>query len=254
MRGSVTKAELKAAVKRILGVSTTEWIRQKRHRWRRRPPVGWVQFGSLRRVQPIARTFGMGFGTIIDRYYIENFLLRHRSDIRSHVLEIGSDVYTVRFGQSVTQSDVLHATTGNPKATIVADLTKVDGLPECRFDCVIITQTLQFIYDVSAAIRAVHRILRPGGVVLCTVPGITQIAVHDQQRWGEYWRFTSMSIDRLFQACFPPESVQVRAHGNVLAAIAFLEGLVVEDVTTGELDFHDPEYELVITIRAVKSA
>jgi SAM-dependent methyltransferase len=170
------------------------------------------------------------------------------------VLEISSDVYTVRFGQGVTQSDVLHVIPGNPKATIVADLTRGDGLPECRFDCVILTQTLQYIYDVSAAIRTVHRILRPGGVVLCTVPGITQISVYDNSRWGEYWRFTSLSINRLFQACFPPDSVQVRAHGNVLAAIAFLQGLVVEDVTAGELDFHDPEYELIITIRAVRSA
>ena len=62
-----------------------------------------------------------------------------------------------------------------------------------------------------------------------------------------------MSISRLFQACLPPDSVRVQAHGNVLATISFLHGLVVEDVTAGELDFHVHEYELVITIRAVKS-
>lgn len=248
----VTSNGLKSAVKQILGESITAWIRQKRNRWRRWPPVGWVRFGSLRSVQPIARAFGRGYGWIIDRYYIENFLSQHRGDIRGSVLEIGSNVYTVRFGQAVTSSDVLHVIAGNPQATIVADLTKDEGLPECRFDCMILTQTLQFIYDVPAAIRTVHRILRPGGVVLCTVPGISKISVYDQQRWGDYWRFTTMSIGRLFESVFPPDSVQVRAHGNVLAATAFLQGMVVEDVTPGELDFHDPEYELMITIRAVK--
>jgi hypothetical protein len=40
----------------------------------------------------------------------------------------------------------------------------------------------------------------------------------------------------------------------VLAAIAFLHGLAVEDLTPAELDPHDPNYEVVIWVRAVKAA
>ena len=45
-----------------------------------------------------------------------------------------------------------------------------------RFDCAIVTQTLQFVYDVRAALATLHRILAPGGVLLATVPGITKIS------------------------------------------------------------------------------
>ena len=43
------------------------------------------------------------------------------------------------------------------------------------FDCIIFTQTLHFIYDVRLAIQTLHRILKPGGVLLATFPGISQI-------------------------------------------------------------------------------
>jgi hypothetical protein len=36
----------------------------------------------------------------------------------------------------------------HPGATIVGDLTRADHIPSDSFDCVNLTQTLQFIYDV----------------------------------------------------------------------------------------------------------
>jgi SAM-dependent methyltransferase len=190
-----------------------------------------VRFGDLRRLKPISRVFGFDRGLCIDRYYIENFLAKHAEDIRGHVLEIGDDTYTRRFGgDRVARSDVLHVQEGNPKATIVADLTCADSIPSDTFDCIIFTQTLQFIYDVRAAIRHLYRILKPGGVLLATFPGISQISRYDMDRWGDYWRFTTLSARRLFEEVFPPGNVTVRAYGNVLAAVAFLHGLSAEEL------------------------
>jgi hypothetical protein len=62
------------------------------------PAVGQIRFGDLRRLTPISRSFGYDRGQPIDRYYIANFLGRHSGDIRGHVLEIGDDRYTRRFG------------------------------------------------------------------------------------------------------------------------------------------------------------
>ena len=58
----------------------------------------------------------------------------------------------------------------------VADLTDAPEVPSDSYDCVILTQTLHLIFDMSAALRTIQRILKPGGVLLCTVPGISQVA------------------------------------------------------------------------------
>lgn len=214
--------------------------------------VGAVRFGSLRRLTPISRDFGFDRGLPIDRYYVEGFLAEHAADIRGRVLEIGDNDYTVRFGgDRVTQSDVLHVNAGNPRATIVGDLASADHVPSDAFDCLILTQTLHLIYDVHAAIETIYRILKPGGVVLATVPGISPIS---RDEWSEswYWSFTALSARKLFAASFPAANVMVGAHGNVLASTAFLYGLATRELRQEELDYRDPQYETLIAIRAVK--
>jgi SAM-dependent methyltransferase len=212
-----------------------------------------VDWGSLRRLTPISAVFGLDRGGCIDRYYIERFLGEHAADVRGRVLEVAEDTYTRRFGgDRASRSDVLQVPPGNRRATIVGDLTDGAGLESDSFDCVILTQTLLVIYDIHAALRTLHRILRPGGTVLATVPGISQISRYDMERWGDYWRFTTLSAQRLFEEVFPAEMVAVESHGNVLVAAAFLYGLAVEDLRPAELETNDPDYQLLITIRAVK--
>lgn len=211
------------------------------------------RWGSLRRTTPIRRDFGYGHGEPIDRYYIERFLDAHRLDIKGRVLEIGDAAYTKRFGgDAVTASDVLHATPGNPAATIVGSLVDGTGVPQGRFDCIILTQVLNVVPDVAAAIATVHGALRPGGVALATVAGLTQISRYDMDRWGDYWRFTDRSARTQFEPLFGAGAVQVTAYGNVLAAIALLHGLVQSEVRPDELDEHDPDYQVTIAVRAVR--
>jgi hypothetical protein len=45
----------------------------------------------------------------------------------------------------------------------------------------------------------------------------------------------------------------VEAHGNVLASACFLYGFAAEELSEAELAHRDPYYELLMTIRAVKS-
>jgi Methyltransferase domain len=219
---------------------------------RGRPPVSNVRFGDLRRLEPVSRNFGMGRGRPIDRYYIENFLIRHAGDIQGCVLEIHDDSYTKRYGGNrVSSSDVLDVAKDNPQATIVADITHADHVPSEAFDCIIFTQTLHFIYDMRSAVQTLERILKPGGVLLATFPGITQTSC---EQFGEAycWALTKISARRLFEEAFAAGNIEVAAHGNVLAALAFLHGLAVEELRRKELDHHDPDYELLITLRVVK--
>lgn len=252
--GSTAKALLLVAARRILPTHVRQWLWARLQPLRLRPPVGWVRLGSLNRVTPISRDWGFDRGNPVDRYYIEAFLDERSTDIRGRVLEVSDNVYTRRIGgDRVTTGHVLDVSDTNPKATVIADLTDADHLASNTFDCVIVTQTLQLIYDVPAAIRTLYRILAPGGVLLVTVPGISQISRYDMDRWGHYWSFTNLSARRLFEEVFPAEQVEVTAYGNVLAAVGFLHGLATQELRTEDLDQHDPDYEVIIAVRAVKS-
>ena len=240
--------DAKELAKRILSVQIRQRIRTL-FLW---PPRGLFLGRTFQRLEPLSRRFGLSRGLPIDRYYIEKFLERNRNDIQGRVLEIADRHYTIKFGgQRVSKSEVLHVTGDNEEATIVADLTRGDNIPTGSFDCVILTQTLQLIYDVRAALATTYRILTPGGVLLATFPGISQISRYDMDRWGDYWRFTTLSARRLLETYFPSSKITVASYGNVLATVAFLHGLAAEDLGR-KLDHQDPDYEMLIAVKAVK--
>ncbi len=269
-RTSATRSLL-AGLSRVFPRKVKDWARVHRRRvW---PPVGMVRFGNLRRLKPIGESYGQFRGTPIDRYYIHQFMLRNSGqegyvlgNVRGRVLEIGESTYTRRYGNifagdpedappgAVTAIDVLHGDASNPGATIVGDLATGEGIPAEAFDSVICIQTLPVIYDVHGVVATLHRSLKPGGTVLVTAPGVSKLCRPDYDLWGDYWRFTSLSLKNLFGAHFAAENVTVEAHGNVLAAVAMLHGLAAEDLKPEELDLRDPDYEVLLTVKAVKGA
>ena len=213
-----------------------------------------VIFDDLKMNKPVSKVFGLDRGTPIDRRYIDEFLLKNSHYIKGKVLEVGDSSYSKKFaGGKVTSFEVLHAVTGNKAATIIGDLTDPATLPENYVDCFICTQTFNFIFEVQKAIAGAHRLLKPGGILLATVAGISQISRYDMDRWGDYWRFTTASIDRLFRPVFTG-GVEVETFGNVLAATAFLQGVAVEDLPDSSLlDERDEDYQLIIAIVARKA-
>lgn len=248
---------LRAVATTLVPLEVRRWLRAQQRRYRLQwTPAGTVDFGHLRRLAPLSSAFGFDRGTPVDRYYIERFLSASSADIRGHVLEMMDDAYTRTFGGArVTKSDILHSVAGNPRATIVADLSHDNAIPNNVFDCIVCTQTLQFIYDARSALRTLHRILKPGGVLLLTAHGTSRIARREGvDPWGEYWRFTAQAMRRLIAETFPGARVTVDAHGNVLAAVASLHGLAAEELSHAELDHRDPNYEVLLTVRAEKAS
>ncbi|MBE0618580.1 MAG: methyltransferase [Proteobacteria bacterium] len=213
-----------------------------------------VEFGSLSASRPVSSVFGLDRGTPINRYYIEKFLAGRAGLIRGAVLEVGDGEYSRRFGgDRVERLEVLHAAPGNPAATLVGDLADPATLPADAVDCFICTQTFECIFEVQNAVSGAHHLLKPGGALLATLSGISQISRYDMDRWGEYWRFTTASVTRLFEPVFAG-GVEVESFGNVLAAVAFLQGLAVEDLPNPALlDERDPDYQLLITLVARKA-
>ncbi len=207
---------------------------------------------GVRGTAPVNPAFGSAEGTPVDRYYIERFLAAERDRITGAVLEIGDRSYTQRFGSGVTRSDVLSAA-AEPGVTYVGDLASCPEIPSDTYDCIVLTQTLHYLRDMSAGVAELARILKPGGSVLCTVPGISQVSRFDMDRWGDRWRLTSLSAAELFSATFPAESVEVVTFGNALAAVCFLQGIPAEKISHAKLDRREPDYQLIVAVRATKA-
>jgi hypothetical protein len=209
---------------------------------------------GLRVHEPVSTQFGLDRGRPVDRFYIERFLEQNKELIRGRVLEVQERTYTDWFGTAIEQSDVLHAAPGNPEATVVGDLTTGEGIEQDAYDCIILTQTLPFIYDVRAAVHGTRTALKPGGTVLATVPGISQISREDRRDWGDWWRFTSDSARRLFEEEYGAANVECEVHGNLVAACALLYGLAQEELTREELERRQDDYEIIVTVKARRAS
>ncbi len=215
--------------------------------------IGKVNLGDMNRSTPFDRYFGYTRGGPIDRYFIEQFLSEQAGNIKDRVLEIGDNEYTLKFGNNaVRQSDILHINSSNTKATIIGDLSDAPHIANDSFDCIVLTQTLHLIYNYKEALRTCYRILKPGGTLLLTTPGITPI---DAGEWKEiwYWAFTDKGMEKLLQETFPKGAVEIKTYGNVFTASAFLYGMGLPEVPKDKLDFHDPQFQVIIAVKATKN-
>jgi len=207
----------------------------------------------LRRSQrPLSADYGSERGTPIDRYYIDQFVQRHARDLRGVALEIGAANYLTRFGGAqITAVEILDIDPGNDAATVIGDLRRLDAVPSDSFDCVLLIQVLSFIDDVAAAVGEAARILRPGGTLLVTVPGLAPL--DPQAPPGlESWRFTVNSLRFLFRSHFVDQNVEISTRGNVRAGVGIWVGMAQEDFRGRDLDHVDERYPCLLTVRAVK--
>lgn len=202
-------------------------------------------------VAPVSRVFGSERGKALDRYYIETFLEEYSSDIKGCCMEIGTDMYTKRYGaDKVTESLILHVEGyGN---TMKGNFETGEGLHEDMVDCLICTQTLQYIYDVRAAIKNIYYILKPQGVALITVPGIKPLCLFDEDNWGEKWSFTEKSLVYLCKELGDKIKFSVNSYGNVKVAAAYLYGLCCEELAESDFQYRDRQYPFLITARIQK--
>ncbi|CAM4203926.1 glycosyltransferase [Gillisia limnaea] len=215
------------------------------------PNAGNINLGDLNRTKPFSVNFGYDRGGPIDRYYIENFLNESSSLIKGRVLEIGDNAYTLKFGgDKLTKSDIFNVNDSN-EATFIGDLSDAPNLPSNSFNCIILTQTLHLIYDYQAAIKTCNRVLKSGGTLLLTVPGISHIA---QDEWGKYWlwSFTDTSMQKIIQEHFSEDKILIKTYGNVLVASAFLYGMGLPEIKKEQMDSHDPHYQVIIAVSATK--
>ncbi len=68
----------------------------------------------------------------------------------------------------------------------------------------------------------------------------------------DYWSFTDKAAQRIFSEVFSPEQILVQTYGNVMTVTASLYGLAAGELSPEVLDYHDPDYQLSIGVKAVK--
>ena len=203
-----------------------------------------VRWGNTRRAGPFSYHYGYDRGTPVDRYYIETFLASQRPAISGDVLEIRDPGYTRRFGNHAT-SHVLDIDPGNPAATIVGDLSHPDTLRDQQFDCVILTQTLQFLPDPSAALGHLYDRLRPGGVLLVTVPCTAKID-HEMPQ-SDFWRWTPSGLRQLLAKTCPRSEIVVGSFGNLTTMLGVALGLAQEEFDAEELKRTEVSFPVIAT-------
>ena len=149
-------------------------------------------------------------------------------------------------------ADVLDIQASNEKATVVADLSKPGSLPVGRFDCVLITQTLQYVRSPDTALENLWQALAPGGSALITVPCTSR--VDPDALDADRWRFTPLGLETLLRRNGEWAELEVYGFGSVLTSAAFLMGFAAEDLRDREVDEQDEFFPLVACARARKAS
>ena len=122
------------------------------------------------------------------------------------VLDIGGRIQPYRS----QLKDRLHSyiaidVTKTPLVSIVARGEEIP-LESSQFDLVICSQVLEYIFDPAAVIAEVHRVLKPSGYFILSVP-----SVWPRDADEEYWRFLPAGLRRLLSAF---GDVEVVAEGS----------------------------------------
>jgi SAM-dependent methyltransferase len=214
-----------------------ELARRRRPRW-----------GNLRRARPFSASWGRDRGTPIDRHYLDLFFAAHGSDISGRVLEVKDPQYTSAFGVDVEHLDLVDIAPANADATVLADLAEGGSLPAETWDCIVMPQTLQFVDDPAVAVSNAWQALRPGGVLLVSVPAVSRVDTGLPNL--DRWRMLPTGLRFLLESACPGGDIAVDGFGSLVTTTAFLLGLAAEELSPDELVRYDEVHALLSCGRA----
>ncbi len=183
----------------------------------------------------------------VSRHFIDQFLQANRDAVSGRVLELSScPLIDSSGGESATVVDHFEF----PQDEDSSDAEFWKDLPSAHYDCAIVVETLEGIFDLRTAAREIARILKPGGTLLATAT--TTGALGPRENRPVYWRLTPVSLGRLFEEVFGKDSVTTDAFGNYRTCLASLAGIPVEEIETEALAESSPLFVQGVTLRALK--
>lgn len=151
-------------------------------------------------------------------------LSRALGELDGRVLDIGCGLqpYRALLGQAVTEYVGVDRPGPYSDPTVVAEAGALP-FPDASFDGVLSTQVFEHLRDPEAALRESSRVLRSGGRIVLSVPGVwpTHEAPHD------YWRFTRNGLDRAFDSAGFVD-VRIEALGGLWATVGQMVNLELQ--------------------------
>jgi SAM-dependent methyltransferase len=130
------------------------------------------------------------------RFYLDSSLEKHKDLFHGRVLDIGGKK-TNRRGSFTPPSKNIKEWTflNNDPETRPDILTNAPPIP-CEdnfYDVVLLSETLEYIYDAPLLLQEIHRILKPNGTLIMSVPFLHLL--HNDHK-SDYYRFTESYIKR----------------------------------------------------------
>ena len=161
------------------------------------------------------------------RLQLEAWLWSHRADlVGKRVVDVGTIIRRDWVGGG-------YQTLGERDCDIAGDLQDMP-LADESLDAIICTEVLEHVENPFRAVREMHRVLKPGGILLASAPFLWPW--HGTADYHDYWRFTHEGWARLMA---PFAEVEIRAtrwtsEGAVCAdLVRRFEGMGIRDETVG---------------------
>ncbi|HAN75554.1 MAG TPA: methyltransferase [Planktothrix sp. UBA8407] len=205
-----------------------------------------IDWGDLKRTNPICQAFGFLRGQPIDRYYLDKFIEKIRPEIVGNILEIGA-IETAKESYQLTEESSYHVLNMDrwSGVDIVGDAHDINVIQPESFDTIILFNVLEHCYAPWIVIENIHRWLKPGGKCFASVP--SALKIHDAPQ--DYWR----PLPDAFAWMLRNFSQQkISTYGNLITVVAAYHGIVTEELTTEELDAYHPDYPVITCISATK--
>ncbi|MCC7371345.1 MAG: class I SAM-dependent methyltransferase [Chloroflexi bacterium] len=154
----------------------------------------------------------------LSRHRIDAFLRRELRDVQGAVLDIGAGLRP--FADLIPGQTIALDYRARPDLDLIAD---AHHLPfgDATVDAIVCTEVFEHLLDPTAAARELIRVLKPGGRLVLT----TRFCFPLHDRPGDYWRFTSYTLERLFK---PLDAIVIPQHTAYQTLLVLLVRLVME--------------------------
>src|SRR3989344_169049 len=172
------------------------------------------------RVSPFVKktmTARTSISVSVRRHFIDNFFFSKSNLYSGKIIDIGGKKKNKRglfdiskFGTEVTYVNI----DGSTEPDIIADASSIP-LPDETFDLAIIAELLEHVPDPVAVLREAHRLIKPGGKILVTIPFM--VGIHGDPQ--DFARYTPTFLEKASrEAGF--NGVEIETHGTIFAVAA----------------------------------